>query len=176
MRDYNVYKIYQELAVKNKAPALNKYKLYQKYNDGKYIYTHKPHGNFITLEEFDINYIWSIMDQCTDNYISIHTYFKCLTEFANLKYNQGRKLNCFRRSQKCAGCGIIGNIFLLQNNGIHSSSTLELYNKAEEGITHMTVDHIIPRSFAGTYSMENITTMCYPCNQKKGNKYPYFAG
>ncbi|MCB0319245.1 MAG: HNH endonuclease [Bdellovibrionales bacterium] len=39
-----------------------------------------------------------------------------------------------------------------------------------------TLDHVIPRSQAGTTSWENIVLACAPCNRKKGGKTPEQAG
>ncbi len=35
----------------------------------------------------------------------------------------------------------------------------------------ITVDHIVPLSKGGEWSLENLATACKPCNLKKGNKY-----
>ena len=37
---------------------------------------------------------------------------------------------------------------------------------------HLTLDHRIPRSRGGTNELENLQTMCFPCNNRKGNKLP----
>lgn len=34
----------------------------------------------------------------------------------------------------------------------------------------LTVDHVIPKSWGGKNHPDNYQTLCYPCNQKKGNK------
>lgn len=36
----------------------------------------------------------------------------------------------------------------------------------------LTIDHIMPKSRGGEDSWENLTTACFDCNNKKGNKTP----
>jgi 5-methylcytosine-specific restriction endonuclease McrA len=38
--------------------------------------------------------------------------------------------------------------------------------------SHLTVDHVVPRSRGGTSVWENIVTSCAPCNRRKGNRTP----
>jgi len=38
--------------------------------------------------------------------------------------------------------------------------------------THLTIDHIIPRSRGGGSTWENIVTSCAPCNSRKGDRLP----
>ena len=37
---------------------------------------------------------------------------------------------------------------------------------------NLTIDHVIPKSRGGANSWENMTTCCFDCNSKKGNKTP----
>lgn len=39
----------------------------------------------------------------------------------------------------------------------------------------LTIDHVIPKSRGGEASWENLTTACFNCNNKKGNKTPIEA-
>jgi 5-methylcytosine-specific restriction endonuclease McrA len=36
--------------------------------------------------------------------------------------------------------------------------------------SHLTVDHVVPRSRGGPSEWENIVTSCAPCNRRKGNR------
>jgi 5-methylcytosine-specific restriction endonuclease McrA len=38
--------------------------------------------------------------------------------------------------------------------------------------SHLTVDHVLPRSRGGGSVWENIVTSCAPCNRRKGNRTP----
>ena len=39
--------------------------------------------------------------------------------------------------------------------------------------THLTVDHVVPRSRGGGSSWDNVVTSCAPCNLRKGNRLPH---
>ncbi len=38
------------------------------------------------------------------------------------------------------------------------------------------LDHVVPRSRAGTHTWENVVAACRPCNTRKGNQTPREAG
>ncbi len=40
----------------------------------------------------------------------------------------------------------------------------------------MTIDHVIPKSFGGKDTWENLVCACLKCNSKKGNRTPEAAG
>jgi 5-methylcytosine-specific restriction endonuclease McrA len=42
--------------------------------------------------------------------------------------------------------------------------------------SHLTVDHVMPRSRGGPSDWENIVTACAPCNRRKGNRTPVETG
>jgi 5-methylcytosine-specific restriction endonuclease McrA len=42
--------------------------------------------------------------------------------------------------------------------------------------SHLTVDHVIPRSRGGPSDWDNIVTSCAPCNRRKGNRTPVETG
>jgi len=39
--------------------------------------------------------------------------------------------------------------------------------------SHLTMDHVIPRSRGGGSSWDNVVTSCAPCNLRKGNRLPH---
>lgn len=42
--------------------------------------------------------------------------------------------------------------------------------------SHLTIDHVIPRSRGGKSTWENIVTSCAPCNSRKGDRLPLEVG
>jgi 5-methylcytosine-specific restriction endonuclease McrA len=38
--------------------------------------------------------------------------------------------------------------------------------------THLTIDHVIPKSRGGKNTWENLATCCFKCNSKKGDRTP----
>lgn len=104
----------------------------------------------------------------------------------NIKMSSTR-LECFHRSPKCAMCGLVGEIFLLQSH-LHDKDSLRhphfnLYAcSRRDKLIMMTQDHQIPkahgdwkddRSFA---QMTNLETQCFDCNHKKGSSLPKWLG
>lgn len=112
------------------------------------------------------------------------------------------RLKCFQKSLSCVTCGRKGRFFRLESHtqnpprvghncfirdcvwcvyrdvrlpkrerGAH----LNLYGKTGNRIVLMTQDHIIPRSRGGGNAQINLQTMCYFCNQRKGNQLPLTA-
>lgn len=75
----------------------------------------------------------------------------------------------FQRSCTCAHCGVVGSVFLLQQNEGSSRAHFNLYAKTPEGLVLMTKDHIHPKSKGGKDKLDNLQTLCYECNKKKGN-------
>ena len=43
-------------------------------------------------------------------------------------------------------------------------------NKNEHNVFYLTLDHVKPLSFGGTYDKENLVTCCRKCNWNKGCK------
>ena len=39
--------------------------------------------------------------------------------------------------------------------------------------SHLTMDHVVPRSRGGGSSWDNVVTSCAPCNLRKGNRLPH---
>jgi 5-methylcytosine-specific restriction endonuclease McrA len=42
--------------------------------------------------------------------------------------------------------------------------------------SHLTMDHVVPRSRGGRSSWDNVVTSCAPCNLRKGNRLPSEIG
>jgi 5-methylcytosine-specific restriction endonuclease McrA len=46
------------------------------------------------------------------------------------------------------------------------------YCGTQPGRSHLTVDHVLPRSRGGATSWENVVTACRDCNHRKGGRTP----
>jgi 5-methylcytosine-specific restriction endonuclease McrA len=93
------------------------------------------------------------------------------------KYKDHRRLKVFyHKGTKCAFCSKKGVRLIkrMDNGSIH----VDLYTA---DLTLMTVDHIIPKSFGGDMSLDNLRPMCMPCNSARqtnmvGNELELFLG
>lgn len=72
----------------------------------------------------------------------------------------------------CVNCGLEANYFALehqQGNGAQDRYHFNLYALVGLREILFTKDHILPRSRGGAHCIDNLQTMCAPCNQGKGN-------
>lgn len=72
------------------------------------------------------------------------------------------------KGTSCAACGLEAKYFKLAPAGgekIH----LNLYGEKDGQEILFTKDHIQPKSRGGKSNLDNLQTMCAPCNQFKGN-------
>lgn len=75
-----------------------------------------------------------------------------------------------RNSQSCAACGIVGAVLLLDRNPQDKSPHFNLYHQKTDGsLILMTKDHILPKSLGGKDHINNMRTMCMPCNVWRAN-------
>lgn len=82
------------------------------------------------------------------------------------------RLKTFKDSVVCAGCGISGAFFAIEQaiNDGGQGPHLNMYAVLENGKeVLMTADHIIALADGGKDSLDNLQTMCYPCNHKKAS-------
>lgn len=70
----------------------------------------------------------------------------------------------------CVTCGLVGSFFALEKSHERDKTWhLNLYAIKNDAEVLMTRDHILPLSLNGKNVLENLQTMCSPCNNKKGN-------
>jgi len=79
------------------------------------------------------------------------------------------KMRTILKSQKCANCGIEGNVFRLESDHTEDSPHLNLYHILNDTVIMLTCDHIIPKSKGGLNVDENTQTLCRKCNLLKGS-------
>jgi hypothetical protein len=78
----------------------------------------------------------------------------------------------FRKSLKCAACGLEGKLFRLEyagEKGLDRTPHFNLYGEENGELILMTKDHIVPKSKNGPSEIENYQTMCAVCNMLKGS-------
>jgi HNH endonuclease len=87
--------------------------------------------------------------------------------------NSWRLITFKVKGLKCAQCGIEGKYFVKERSNGEIKSQFyhfNLYAIDSEGMeVLMTKDHIVPRSKGGKNHISNLQTMCFICNEKKGN-------
>lgn len=80
----------------------------------------------------------------------------------------------YQKGCKCVNCGKEGTYFQLdadrEGGNVENRRHFNLY--AEDG-TLMTKDHILPKKWGGTDTIDNLQTMCEECNKAKGSIYDY---
>lgn len=116
---------------------------------------------FVRLRTFQINSIFHLLGD--EPY---HFYVPESNEFIKTRC-AGNKLRCFLKTLKCAHCSLKGNFFALERNNNGVVLNLYAYNDGMQEVL-MNMDHIVPVSLGGKND-GNLQTMCYDCNQLKGN-------
>lgn len=95
---------------------------------------------------------------------------ECRVDFNGYTINMNRdNLKLFFRNHTCVRCGIEGQYFAMESTG-NDNPHFNLYAIKDGKEVLITKDHIIPRSRNGKDVISNYQTMCFSCNQEKGNK------
>ncbi len=78
------------------------------------------------------------------------------------------------RGVVCASCGLVGTHFRKERGSpVDERPHLNLYAAREGDVeVMMTADHVVPRSRGGANRIENMQTLCSPCNEQKGDALP----
>ena len=79
------------------------------------------------------------------------------------------RYDTFRINCTCVNCGRVGTLMGLDIQSVHEEPHFNLYCMEDSKVVLMTKDHIIPKSKGGPNYIDNMQTMCSPCNVHKGN-------
>lgn len=85
------------------------------------------------------------------------------------------RLECFLSGEfKCVSCNLPADFFAIEeiNSKSFNGLTINMYGVNNNKEILFTKDHIIPKSLGGADCQENYQTMCWNCNQQKGNSMP----
>lgn len=81
------------------------------------------------------------------------------------------RLQVFKRSLTCVRCGLAGTFFVKEigskRDGRYHLNLYGVDGDGEEVL--MTKDHIHPQAKGGSDNMDNLQTMCLPCNTRKAD-------
>jgi len=87
-----------------------------------------------------------------------------------------KRYKVFVESTVCCVCGMEGEFFALEQQKEKKDNHIwffHLYGKTEDGKEILfTQDHAVPKSKGGSNSLDNLQTMCSPCNSTKGDNMP----
>lgn len=104
----------------------------------------------------------------SDSLDSPNSFRKMLTAH-DLNFSE-KRLAVYSKSRICKTCGIEG-LFLRSESSNNGKRHLNMYSVKNGILVLMTLDHIKPVSKGGKNDIENLQTMCEPCNNSKGNNY-----
>jgi hypothetical protein len=84
-------------------------------------------------------------------------------------------LRCIAHSGPvCVRCGCVGTEWqetIVKQTPTLTVATLNLFGWRDGEWVMMTADHIKPRHHGGSDALNNLQTMCQPCNGSKGHKF-----
>ena len=86
--------------------------------------------------------------------------------------DSARYLTFAAKGTTCVVCGLDGRYFALERDAgaQHRRYHLNLYGVAPDGREVLfTKDHVVPLARGGRDALENLQTLCKPCNEAKGS-------
>lgn len=127
--------------------------------------------NMIVYAEYPASRILPLLTQKVNGEILTKLYV-LETEHGPFDVKLGSlRLQCFSKSHFCVECGIAGSLFRLEQHASDVSRPhLNMYAEKDGKWILMTKDHIVPKSKGGPDHPDNLQTMCYVCNEAKGDK------
>ena len=131
----------------------------------------KPHNSYISVAKFQIDEIFELIKSFKKRQ-SENRKEKGRIDYKGFNFNvKSLRLDTFHeKGLVCVSCSNTGAYFSLEYQvgakGDQAKPHLNLYSI--EGVL-MTKDHIFPKSKGGKDHINNMQTMCYYCNQKKGD-------
>lgn len=132
----------------------------------------KPHNFYVSVAKFEIQEIFDLIKAFKERQ-SENRKEKGRIDYKDFNFNvKSLRLDTFReKGLVCVTCGNSGAYFSLESQvgavGDNAKPHLNLYSI--DGVL-ITKDHIFPKSKGGKDHINNMQTMCYYCNQKKGDK------
>lgn len=125
----------------------------------------------IRLGTYDINEIQDkYEDTIEDEGMHYGTYRAKIGDH-KVKMSSHRLWTFFKTGIKCVECGIEGEFFAKEKNHKDEERPhLNLYALDDGEEVLMTKDHVTPKSKGGDNHIDNYQTMCFKCNQKKGDE------
>jgi len=81
------------------------------------------------------------------------------------------RYHTFLKGLDCVNCKVVGAYFLLEQyeDVAESTAHFNLYADVNGETILFTKDHIVPISKGGSDHINNLQTMCFRCNESKGN-------
>lgn len=130
--------------------------------------SHKKQNLLRFGEKIDIHYILPKVSDNTENIELIQNYPIRLFS---------KRLQVFKyKGTICKFCNLEAQYFVIEQHKKNNINFhINLYGVDLTGDEVLfTKDHIIPKTKGGSEDLKNFQTLCLPCNQKKGKRYPYF--
>lgn len=91
-------------------------------------------------------------------------------ESFKIKLRSLKMLCFFTTGMDCKSCGIQGEYFVLEGH-TRNNAHLNLYALRDGKEVLMTRDHVVAKADGGSNTLENLQTMCSPCNSAKSSEF-----